>query len=122
MELEPGERRLRFVPAVPWRRGETYVLRVAELLEDVAGNRPGRAFEAPPDALEVATFTWPMRRETLQVPNTRNSAVLLSVSSSCTARNRREQRHRPAPVSIRKRTEAQHAETEAEQEHAQRMG
>lgn len=48
-ELEPGERLLRFRPAAPWRRGQPHVLAIGDRLEDLAGNRLGRAFEAAPD-------------------------------------------------------------------------
>jgi hypothetical protein len=54
VELAPGERRLRFLPIEPWQRGEGYLLRVGELLEDVAGNRLGRPFEV---AAEADRFT-----------------------------------------------------------------
>jgi hypothetical protein len=49
-ELETGEQRLRFEPEKPWRRGETYILEISAALEDVAGNRLGRAFEVSSDA------------------------------------------------------------------------
>ena len=54
VELAPGERRLSFLPAESWRRGEPYALRIGELLEDVAGNRLGRAFEVAAQEGNVA--------------------------------------------------------------------
>ncbi|HEY0333932.1 MAG TPA: hypothetical protein VGC74_09520 [Stenotrophomonas sp.] len=43
--LAAGEGTWMFVPAMPWRAG-TYRLRVRDTLEDAAGNRLGRQFEA----------------------------------------------------------------------------
>lgn len=42
--MSDGEREWRFVPREPWRAGD-YHLVVLSILEDVAGNRVGRAFE-----------------------------------------------------------------------------
>ena len=42
--VEPGEMSVRFVPAAPWTAGD-HTLMVLPILEDPAGNRPGRAFE-----------------------------------------------------------------------------
>ena len=42
--IDSGEQRWQFVPAEPWRRGE-YQLIALTILEDMAGNRIGRAFE-----------------------------------------------------------------------------
>ena len=42
--VEPGETRVRFVPRQPWTSGD-YTLMVLPILEDPAGNRPGRAFD-----------------------------------------------------------------------------
>lgn len=44
LTVEPGETRVRFVPRAPWTSGD-YTLMVLPILEDPAGNRPGRAFE-----------------------------------------------------------------------------
>lgn len=44
-QIQPGEKRLEFLPDEPWQRGEPYQLRISAVLEDVAGNRLGRAFE-----------------------------------------------------------------------------
>ncbi len=44
LTVEPGEARVRFVPATPWTAGD-HTLMVLPILEDPAGNRPGRAFE-----------------------------------------------------------------------------
>lgn len=62
--LEAEETRLIFTPAAPWRPGP-YQLAVSPILEDLAGNRPGRPFDidraAPgqpaPDAL-AATLSF----------------------------------------------------------------
>src|SRR5262249_47172247 len=43
--VESNETRWRFVPDEPWRHAE-YRLRVAGELEDLAGNRPTRLFDA----------------------------------------------------------------------------
>ncbi len=45
-ELKAGERLLLFHPAQPWHRGEPHRVEIGEHLEDAAGNRLGRAFEA----------------------------------------------------------------------------
>lgn len=45
IEVDGGERTWRFAPAEPWRAGE-YRLVVLSVLEDVAGNRVNRQFEA----------------------------------------------------------------------------
>lgn len=45
VEVDSGERTWRFSPAEPWRAGE-YQLVVLSILEDVAGNRVNRQFEA----------------------------------------------------------------------------
>lgn len=42
--IEPGETRWAFAPRTDWERGP-YVLTVQPILEDLAGNRIGRAFE-----------------------------------------------------------------------------
>ena len=42
--ISPGETEWRFTPREPWRAGD-YNLVVLSILEDVAGNRVGRAFE-----------------------------------------------------------------------------
>jgi hypothetical protein len=42
--VDSSEERWQFVPAEPWRRGE-YRLIALTILEDMAGNRIGRAFE-----------------------------------------------------------------------------
>lgn len=42
--IEPGETRWTFTPREPWKAGD-YRLRVLTILEDLAGNRIGRAFE-----------------------------------------------------------------------------
>lgn len=52
--IEQGERRLRFAPAAPWRPGESGTLEIGARLEDVAGNRPGRAFEVEAGAAAEA--------------------------------------------------------------------
>ena len=44
IELERGEREWRFTPALPWKNSE-YQLIVQVALEDLAGNRVGRAFD-----------------------------------------------------------------------------
>jgi hypothetical protein len=44
VQTDPGETRWRFSPTAPWRAGE-YQLHASSILEDVAGNRIGRAFE-----------------------------------------------------------------------------
>jgi hypothetical protein len=49
--IDPGETRWTFTPREPWKAGE-YRLRVLSFLEDLAGNRIGRAFEV--DAFERA--------------------------------------------------------------------
>jgi len=53
-ELEAGEKMLLFVPEKPWQRGETYTLAISAKLEDVAGNRLGRAFEVESGTEEEA--------------------------------------------------------------------
>jgi hypothetical protein len=45
ISLEAGETRWLFVPRAPWQPGE-YRLLASSVLEDVAGNRIGRPFEA----------------------------------------------------------------------------
>lgn len=45
VEVSDAETRWRFTPAKPWAAG-TYRLRVAVELEDLAGNRPDRVFDA----------------------------------------------------------------------------
>lgn len=45
IEVERGERAWRFAPAEPWRAGD-YRLVVLSILEDAAGNRVNRQFEA----------------------------------------------------------------------------
>jgi hypothetical protein len=42
--IDAGETRLSLTPREPWKRGE-YTLRAATILEDLAGNSLGRAFE-----------------------------------------------------------------------------
>jgi hypothetical protein len=44
----------RFVPDVPWQQG-AHRLHVASVLEDPAGNRIGRPFEADPSQAAAAT-------------------------------------------------------------------
>ena len=44
VQTDAGETRWRFSPAAPWGAGE-YQLHASSILEDVAGNRIGRAFE-----------------------------------------------------------------------------
>ncbi len=48
LRIESGETRWMFVPADPWTPGN-YTLQVLPILEDLAGNRIGRAFEEPSD-------------------------------------------------------------------------
>jgi hypothetical protein len=43
-EISDGEREWRFTPSRPWRRG-TFQFLALDVLEDVAGNQVGRAFE-----------------------------------------------------------------------------
>lgn len=52
LRIEPGETRWVFVPREPWQTG-AYDLVVLPILEDLAGNRIGRAFEvrSPGDAV-----------------------------------------------------------------------
>lgn len=52
VRIEPGETRWVFVPRDPWQTGE-YAVVVLPILEDLAGNRIGRAFEvrSPGDAV-----------------------------------------------------------------------
>ena len=45
VSVAAGETRWRFTPGGPWREG-SYVLRVGAELEDLAGNRPSRLFDA----------------------------------------------------------------------------
>lgn len=47
--LQDNETRWFFTPGTPWRAGE-YHLRAAAILEDVAGNRIGKAFEVDAEA------------------------------------------------------------------------
>jgi hypothetical protein len=53
-EIKPtdAETRWQFVPKQPWTAGE-YVLMVEKILEDVSGNRVGRAFEVDEDRTEA---------------------------------------------------------------------
>ena len=44
IEVDAGEIRWQFIPRQPWREG-TYQLLALDILEDVAGNQIGRAFE-----------------------------------------------------------------------------
>jgi hypothetical protein len=44
VQVEPGERRWRFVPQAPWTRGP-FDLVVLTLLEDPSGNKVGHPFE-----------------------------------------------------------------------------
>lgn len=44
IRVGPGDREWLFTPSGPWRSGR-YQLRTSPELEDVAGNRPGRAFD-----------------------------------------------------------------------------
>ena len=48
LEVEPGERRLRFHPDQPWHRGQSHTLEIGPQLEDAAGNRLGASFERDP--------------------------------------------------------------------------
>lgn len=54
LRIEPGETRWMFVPREPWTAGD-YAIAVLPILEDLAGNRIGRAFEvrAAGDAVEA---------------------------------------------------------------------
>jgi hypothetical protein len=47
--LHDSETRWSFRPGAPWRAGE-YHLRASDILEDVAGNRIGKAFEVDAEA------------------------------------------------------------------------
>ena len=44
LSVDAGETRLSLTPRAPWKRGD-YTLRAATILEDLAGNSLGRAFE-----------------------------------------------------------------------------
>jgi hypothetical protein len=46
VEVIDGETGWRFTPTKAWATGD-YRIRLAEELEDLAGNRPGRVFDAP---------------------------------------------------------------------------
>jgi hypothetical protein len=65
IRIEASETRWIFTPHEPWRGG-TYRLMAASILEDVAGNRIGKAFEVdaltgPPGAKEAHSATLPFR-------------------------------------------------------------
>lgn len=63
VELGPGERRLRFVPAAPWRDAP-HELRAAADLEDPSGNALHRPFETPiAGDVPAAVSDEPARRE-----------------------------------------------------------
>ncbi len=59
------EKRWQFTPERPWAAGE-YVLEIESILEDVAGNRVGRAFEV--DEERPAPGTVPPARLSFKVP------------------------------------------------------
>lgn len=63
VEVAPGEKEWRFTPEAPWKQG-AYRLTVDTALEDLAGNRVGRAFD-------VDTFhevTKQIQTETVSIP------------------------------------------------------
>lgn len=63
IEVTDAEKTWRFVPEKPWTPGE-YSLAIGVDLEDVAGNRPDRVFDADPEAAaddRPATLSRPFR-------------------------------------------------------------
>lgn len=65
IRVEASETRWIFTPREPWRAG-AYRLTAASILEDIAGNRIGKAFEVdaltgPPGAKEARSATLPFR-------------------------------------------------------------
>ena len=63
--VDSGEERWQFVPAEPWRSGEHQLIALT-ILEDIAGNRIGRAFEVDEfsrvdESPEAETVTLPFR-------------------------------------------------------------
>jgi hypothetical protein len=63
VEVGDGETEWRLVPEQPWKAGE-YVLSIQTALEDLAGNRVGRAFDV--DVFEKVTRT--VARDTVSLP------------------------------------------------------
>ncbi len=63
VEVARGETQWRFTPETPWQPGE-YRLTVNTMLEDLAGNRVGRAFDV--DLFQEVTAQ--IQRETVSIP------------------------------------------------------
>lgn len=64
--LEENESELRFTPSEPWRAG-VYTVKVDGVLEDLAGNRPGKVFDVDTSDRTQSTAATPVSELTFTV-------------------------------------------------------
>jgi hypothetical protein len=66
ISLEKNESELRFTPSEPWKPG-AYTIRVDGVLEDLAGNRPGKLFDVDTSDRSQSTHATPVSELTFTV-------------------------------------------------------
>jgi len=66
ISLEKNETELRFTPSAPWRAG-AYTIKVDGVIEDLAGNRPGKLFDVDTSDATQSTHATPVSELTFTV-------------------------------------------------------